>query len=516
MLLYNIRNYDDFQNLFGMEVHGNGVKSRANKILLNHLKSRSLIHWCREHDDYTLLRLRNMADLKKTVLVCIQEQGKQDPTLPHKVVLIGKTYWSGKYRTDEQDGICEDFDKKSVRYINIERNRDFKMKAGKFFSAILQETALGQALSESTRVYLSEEFASDWQTYTFGRTPEVTLHVDNDFEKIYDEYYCKAFNGCSCMVGRDRHSFYEDSVEAKAAYITDKEGFVLARAILYTEVTDQDGKKWRLLERQYARESNEVLKRTLIDLLIKGNYIDAYKQVGAGCGDARAFVDLEGNSLSHMKFSISCELGTCDVLSYQDSFKWYNYDRNVANNYSEAYHDYTLDTTDYNLDGDSDEDEEDDDTQYDDYHDYNCRETRLCYENGREVYVDVDNLDDFIFMEALDEYHHEDDVTECVHCGKKILKADATEADAIDGYFCDDDCLTSYKKENWHYAAYDDDYFPEEDDITTINTWDEQAQSYQPITISCACRDYLIREHCAFGHGETWFVGSDHITAIPA
>lgn len=43
------------------------------------------------------------------------------------------------------------------------------------------------------------------------------------------------------MVGRERHSFYESSVEAKAAYILDKDGYVLARAILFTDVKDEDG-----------------------------------------------------------------------------------------------------------------------------------------------------------------------------------------------------------------------------------------------------------------------------------
>lgn len=34
MLLYNFHGYLGFQALFGMETHGNGVKSRKNKILL--------------------------------------------------------------------------------------------------------------------------------------------------------------------------------------------------------------------------------------------------------------------------------------------------------------------------------------------------------------------------------------------------------------------------------------------------------------------------------------------------
>ena len=96
MLLYNIYDYEDFQYLFGLETHGNGVKSRKNKILLQHLKNPALIKYCRDHNDFSLLHIRNMADLKRLVLDTIQESGKQDSALQNKVILIGKTYWSNQ------------------------------------------------------------------------------------------------------------------------------------------------------------------------------------------------------------------------------------------------------------------------------------------------------------------------------------------------------------------------------------------------------------------------------------
>lgn len=502
MLIFNIRDYDDFKYIFGLESHGSGVKSRKNKILLQHIKNPALIRYCREHNDFSLLQIRNMADLKRLVLDAIQESGKQDTSLQNKVILIGKTYWSSQYRTDEKEGLCEDFDKKAVRYINVKTEHPYKMKAGKFITAIIRETELGQILSDQVINWLSEEFSADWQTYTFGQTPDVVLHVDDNFAKIYSDHWCRAFNGCSCMVGRDRHSFYEDAVEAKAAYITDKEGYVLARAIIFTDVRDEDGNKWRLLERQYAKESNEVLKRTLIDLLIKAGEIDAYKQVGAGCSESRAFVANDGTSLSNKKFSIRCNLDTYDTLSYQDSFKYYDYDGNIAYNYADSRYDYNLDTTDLNLEGDYDDD---DDQAYDEYHDYNCDETRICYYHGQEISVDVDNLEDFIWIESHNEYHHHEDVTQCDACGEWLVKEDATYNSDAEAYFCNSECEAKYIKENFYYAEYDDDYFHHEEDITTIQTWDEETQSYKQISISCLSRDYLIREGKAFGAGDTWF-----------
>lgn len=506
MLLFNIRDYDDFKYIFGLESHGNGVKSRKNKILLQHLKNPALIKWCREHDDWSLLRIRNMADLKQKVLNAVQESGKKDEQLRNKVELIGKIYWSSQYRTDRMKGLCEDFDKKAVRYINVKTEHPYKMKAGKFITAIIKETELGQILSSQVVNWLAEEFSADWQTYTFGQTPNVEFHVDNNFKLIYDEHACRHFNGCSCMVGRDRHSFYEESVQAKAAYLLDIDGYVLARAIIFTDVYDQSGNKWRLLERQYAKESNEVLKRLLVDLCIKGGHIDGYKQIGAGCSEARAFVANDGSSLADKKFSIRCNLDTCDTLSYQDSFKYFDYDNNIAYNYPDCPYDYCLDTTDVNLDGDTD----DDDQAYDEYHDYNCDETRICYYHGEEISVDVDNLEDFILIN--DDYYHKDDVSQCDCCGAWVIKEDATYNSEVEAYFCDDTCERKYIKENFHYSEYDDDYFRNEEDLTTIQTWDEEAQNYKSITISLLSREWLIKNGRTFGGNNLWFITEEALT----
>ena len=187
MLNFNIRNYEDFKLLFGLETHGNGVKSRKNKILLQHIKNPALIKYCREHNDWSLLYIRSMADLKKTVLTHVQQTGKEDPELPNKVILMGQVYWSTQYPTDEKEGLCDDYDKRSVRYINTKTEHVYKMKAGKFFTAIIKETKIGQILAEQVINWLSEEFTQDWQTYTYGQTPEVELHVDDNFKLIYDE-----------------------------------------------------------------------------------------------------------------------------------------------------------------------------------------------------------------------------------------------------------------------------------------------------------------------------------------
>ena len=209
------------------------------------------------------------------------------------------------------------------------------------------------------------------------------------------------------MTGKDLYYFYTNAVNASAAYLTNRDEKIIARCIIFNDVTDQDGKKWRLAERQYSTGGNEVFKRILIDKLIKGKYIDGYKTVGADCGAATSFVDTHDNSISHSKFITECNLELDATLSYQDSFKWYDYDDKVAANF--CIGDYRLDKTEGQIF-----------EMFDDYHDCYCYETSTVYYHGREFYCDVDNMDDFIWLENLDEYHHHDDVETCSECNTKF------------------------------------------------------------------------------------------------
>lgn len=513
------RNYDGFKGLFALTQHGNGVESRKNRILLNHLKTPSLHKWCREHNDYKLLSIRDMTDLKRVVLQYVQESGEQDEALTEKAILMGHTFYGSKYRTDEHCGVCEDYDKKSIRYVNVERDRVFKMKAGRFITSLIKETELGQALNESVVIWLGEVFSQEWETYTSSHSPNnVELVVDDDFETIYDPDSCKDFNNCSCMVGRNRHEFYEEAVSAKAASIIDPDGYVLARAIIFTDVRDQDGKKWRLLERQYSRDSSEALKRTLIDLLIKAGEIDGYKQVGAGCGDSRAFVTNDGESLSSYRFSIKVNISYDSTISYQDSFKYYDYNSGIAYNYHEAPHDCNLDTTDRTLDGDEDDDD-DDGREWDDWHDRYCDETTTVYFNGREYLCDSEALDDFYYVEDEDKYIHIDECYACEECGKYYLRSKVVKSDITGDYYCCEKCKNDaeddYKRRYWYHSEYEDKWFETAEELGYINVWDGADQEYEEQTISIVKLEAMMKNKEAWMFGGVYFDIIDHTTNLP-
>ena len=454
-----------------------------------------------------------MPELKKTVLEKIQESGSLDNSLCHEVNLINMTLFSSQFRTDDLNGICEDLDATSVRYINMERNRPFKMRAGKFFIKILKECELGKVLSEQVITWLGETFASDWESFTKFHHPEIQLHVDSHFGKIYSSTYCKGFQGNSCMQDREHHYFYRDSVDAKAAYLTDKDGLILARAILFTDVTDQFGNKHKLLERQYAKESNIALQRLLVDYCIKEGHITGYKAVGAGCHDSRNFVANDGSSLADLEFSIRCDVGLEDTLSYQDSFKFLDFKNNRAYNFKFSDYYEPLDTTNLNLNGDSDED----DSPYCEYYDHNCDEVTLAYLHGEDIYVDSELIDeDFRYVESLHEWHHKDDITYCDHCGKIVLRDDIVVEKADDTVFCCEEHHQEYVEEKFYFAQFEEKYYPHVTDIITVSQWDSLTQSYHRLAIGVKTLEYLKREGKAFGFGESWFIMAPTLEAEAA
>ena len=135
------------------------------------------------------------------------------------------------------------------------------------------------------------------------------------------------------------------------------------------------------------------------------------------------------NSLSDRKFRIECDLDWDDTLSYQDSFKWYNESKGTADNYGSG--DIALDITDGSLNGEE---------EYDDFHEYNCRETTTVYYHGQEYYCDVENLGEFTWIEQLEEYHHDSDVLSCSECEEDFLKEDKYYSEITEEDYCCEEC----------------------------------------------------------------------------
>ena len=325
-----ISNYEDFKNLFGIVEHGNGVKSRRNKILLSLYKSKEILkHVNRTSRDYNLYTdfysCTDMTSLYNNVMTWLHKHGNYNNNALNKVWLMNNCFWCVKYFTDEAAGICEDGDARCIRYINSETGRVYKMKTGKFLREIIKENnTLNSLLPEPVKNWVCEEFSEKWKAYAEGeiRKHTYTLHVNDNFEGIYNSCICQGDFG-SCMTDEGYWTFYRDCVKAKAAYLTNADDMIVARCIIYTDVFDSNGKKYRLAERQYATDKSDTLKRILVNKLIAGGYIDGYKRVGADCHSPRAFVDNNDKKIENDLFYIECDIHRDSVISYQDTFKFW-------------------------------------------------------------------------------------------------------------------------------------------------------------------------------------------------
>lgn len=509
MLYYQFQNYDGFKHLFGSVNRSNGTCGRKNKILLAYIKDKKVLHEAAANNQYDHLHLSDIAGMERIVEQEIFKSGKEDGRLLYELRLMGQVFHSASYETDENEGLCEDGDMKAVRYVNRKNGKVFKMKAGKLYRSLILETEFGKRLPEQVVTHLSEKFAAEWQAYAIGKQPKMEVYVNRDFKRIYSSEYCEGeFD--SCMMDEDYYDFYKNAVDANAAYIENKDGKIIARCIIYNKVEDQDGKVWRLAERQYASNSNDALKRTLVNLLVEGGYIDGYKKVGAGCGDARAFVSVTGESLSDRKFRIRCDLDYEEPLSYQDSFKYYDESSRKADNYGSGS--ISLDITNGCI-------EDNEERCYDDYHDYHCRETRIVYVHGREYDCDENNLDDFIWIDMVREYHHEDDVSSCEECDEYYLKENCCHSEITGKEYCCQECMEKaekrHKEENWYYSDYDKEYFEEEEDIAYYRRWNREQEEYEEKTISVTSLNRLLYGDEFFQFGDLYFNEVNPATNLP-
>ena len=173
------------------------------------------------------------------------------------------------------------------------------------------------------------------------------------------------------------------------------------------------------------------------------DYIDGYKQVGFDCHNAKGYVDIYGNSLEDKDFWIDCDLETYELLSYQDSFKWYDISKRRAYNFSDVYYDYCLDTTEGSIDG------EDDNENYDEFHDeYTDADTVTVIYHGREMSCSVDCLEEFIWIESEEIYYHKDDLEICPVCDDWFLENDGYKSELTGETYCCIDCKNQAEDED--------------------------------------------------------------------
>ena len=491
--------------LFGVVEHGNGVKSRKNKILLACLKDRKLLHWwlsfkdrCdrthreRLYNTCDYLYATGMDDLKNFAmkmmgrLVLNEVCGMDVPYYCIAFNGLPYEFYSSSMRLDGFKGICADGDSKTVRYENVEREKVFKMKAGKFITRCIEECRITRDyMPEQLKRWIGEEFAREWQVFAEQRsTDRYTLHVDDNFKDIYDSGRCYG-DFESCMTDKGQHTFYRDAIEAKAAYITDEHGWIVARCIVYTDVIDENGNHYRLAERQYSMGQDNVLKQILVDKLIKAGEIDGYKRVGVDCHDNKNFVRNDGSSMRDLVLHIACCLKAGNTLSYQDSFIYYNHDEQISYNDSSKSYSDELNTTDRQFGGGS---------NWSDYNEEYIPEEESVYDDFYEDWMWDNQQSDAIYRDERilindDRASKSNDWNWSNHEDAYLYDGDCCYVDSVDDWRLLDDCVDDIDdnwqlKEDCEYSDYHEEYIPKKQAVWSdaANSWlDAEQDSLCPV-----------------------------------
>lgn len=297
------------------------------------------------------------------------------------------------------------------------------MKPGRVFRALLIDMCFDINLGSSFLNHICENLSNAYKSSFKGE--EYTLTVGYDFADIYDSD-AQVGDFHSCMNDCGYHTFYESCVDARSAYISDRNGGMVARCVIYNKVRDEEGNVYRLAERQYSTDQNPILKMVLINKLIEAGEIDGYKIVGASYDDRRNFVLNDGTSLSDRKLRIRCDLEyENDYVSFQDSFAYYKdgtaYNFPVSNAVS-------LDVTSGEVE-----------LEYDSVNGRYCASTRVVYiwDDYREEYneetCDVREIDDYYYING--DYYDEVEVD---IDGNDCRKDEVVYSEYHDGYIRED------------------------------------------------------------------------------
>lgn len=489
----SFRNYEEFKNVFGLRECGNGNKSRMNKILLGCLKDKQFFHYIMEDKEYeAILKIGNMSEFKNELLFYLSSSSQDADGYSWSLPFNGVFYMFHVPNMQmDNDGFCMDGDTRALRYFNTENKKFFKMKAGKFFTKIMESCEFGQHLPQQAKSWLGEEFLTSWEAYAEAHMPDKSFefHYGNemkDFEEIYSSRHRRG-DFHSCMTDKKNYSMYYDACKCHAAWLTDADGNMFARCIVFDEVYDEaTGEILRLAERQYSDGVQDKFKKMLVDALISRDLIDGYKQIGASCSDNQNFVLNDGTDISDHDLSIDCDLYTDSTVSYMDSFVYYSIHEHKAYNSCSCDYTHTLDTTDGVLEGPHKDEV---------WSGYNN-----AYIPQDEAYF-VDRHDDYFYdnqvvIDHYDDYQLIDDCEQCAECDDWYLRDDMIQEEGLpdDLYFCDTECAKDWASKNDYVWSDYDEMYLDADDAVRVNRYHKyygQKEGYwKPETISEDDFDY--------------------------
>lgn len=332
-------------------------------------------------------------------------------------------------------------------------------------SRLLKRTIPDKVLNRA-----AELFSIQWEA--FVKTYDYYLNIDTNFVGIYE---ARGFG--SCMTGEGNYTMFEGHhtmEEARACYLTNRAGDIVARAILWTNAKDEKGKSYRLLDRCYSLNSNVSLQQVLIGRCKEAGVIDLYKPAGCSCHDQKNIKTLDGSDFTGRLYTY-IDIDNGDRVSYMDTFVWYNQDEKKAYNYECDNYTHELDTTAGVLFC----------GVYSEYYNREIDEEVAVWSCDVDSYIDC-NDEEFVYIEG--EYYLTSNCFYAIDTGNyfkdtdEIFYAEDTNkwyenndnlvySDESCCYYTIENCFFSKKRNIWIFD--EEAIYIEEDDYDFINNKDE-------------------------------------------
>lgn len=212
------------------------------------------------------------------------------------------------------------------KYITYERNgHKLHRSAAALYKDALR-SIFADTIPEVVANRAAELFADEWKSYVLSLAGnEFELVIDNDFEKIYSSYNCLGNFG-SCMTDSGFEAMYHAFEGAKACYLENRDGNVVARAVIWEYAYDLRGEEYYIyLDRQYSSDGRRDLKELLItkvkELYKKENFL--YKPSDCECTDSCRIYTKEGERFINAAWlRVKSSLTADDTVCYMDTFKF--------------------------------------------------------------------------------------------------------------------------------------------------------------------------------------------------
>ena len=107
----------------------------------------------------------------------------------------------------------------------------------------------------------------------------------------------------------------------------------------------------------------------------------------------------------------------------------------------------------------------------------------------------------------------------CDNCGENLLKDNAEYSEVTEEHYCCKECMEkaedTFKRKNWYYSEYDNEWYEDYTDITCIHIWNESEGIYEDksINVDTLCR--LLKNEDAWEFGEDVFDEVNPSTNLP-